>query len=54
MQFADNAFAQANLGLHCLLTEPTVTVIYVDEQKMLRSDCLDAMLIWAYIVHKLH
>ena len=36
------ANAQAELGLHCPLTELMNTVVYVDEQRMLRSDCTDA------------
>ena len=46
MIFADNACpaqnAQADLGFRCLLTESMDTVVYVDEQRMSRSDCTDA------------
>ena len=58
MQFADNAgpdqpaqislrrsacaFAQADQDRSCSLTESMYTVVYVDEQTMLRSDCWDA------------
>ena len=38
----DINFAQADLGLHCLLTESVDTVVYVDKQEMPRSDCVDA------------
>ena len=40
MQLADNA--GPNQGLRCPLTESVDTVVYVDEQKMLRLDCIDA------------
>ena len=36
------AYAQTDLGLHCLLTEGMDTVVYVDEQRMSRSDCSGA------------
>ena len=36
------AFAQAGLVLRCPLTESMDTVVYVDEQRMSRSDCMDA------------
>ena len=50
MLFADNAgpdqpahlLTQADLGLRCPLTESMDTVVYVDEQRMIRSDCTDA------------
>ena len=46
MLFADNAGpdqpAHTDLGLRCPLTESMATVVYVDEQKMPRSDCTDA------------
>ena len=29
------------------------TVVYVDEQRMLRSDCTDAHAIWTFVVRKL-
>ena len=46
IQFVDNAGPdqpahQADLGLHCPLTESMDTVVYVDEQRMSRSDCTD-------------
>ena len=31
-----------SLQVHCPLTESMDTVVYVDEQRMLRSDCIDA------------
>ena len=40
IQFADNA--QADLSLRCPLTESMNAVVYVDEQRILRSDCTDA------------
>ena len=36
------AFVQADQGLCCLLTELVDTVVYVNEQRMSRSDCTDA------------
>ena len=36
------AYAQADQGLHCPLTESMETVVYVNKQRMLRSDCADA------------
>ena len=36
------AYAQADLGLRCPLTESGDSVVYVDEQKMPRLDCTDA------------
>ena len=36
------AYAQADQGLHCPLTESMDTVVHDDEQRMLRSDCTDA------------
>ena len=33
---------QADLGLHCPLKESMDTVVYDDEQRMPRSDCMDA------------
>ena len=30
------------------------TVVYVDEQKMSKLDSADAMLIWTYVVRRLH
>ena len=35
------AFAQAELGLRCPLIASMDTASYVDEQRMLRSDCTD-------------
>ena len=35
-------YIQAGQGLHCPLTESMDTVVYVDEQRMLRSGCIDA------------
>ena len=40
MLFADNA--GPDLGMRCPVTESMDTVVYVDKQKMLRSDCMDA------------
>ena len=45
MQFADSA--GPDQGLRCPLTELMDTVVYVDEQGMLRSDCMDAHLTWS-------
>ena len=39
---ACTAFVQADQGLRCSLTESMDTVIDVDEQRMLRSDCMGA------------
>ena len=39
------ANAQADKSLHCPLTESMDTVVYVDEQRMSRSDCTDVC-IW--------
>ena len=36
------AYAQADLGLHCPLTESVDTVVYVDKERMSRSYCIDA------------
>ena len=36
------AWAQADPGLHCPPTELMDSVVYVDEYRMLRSDCTDA------------
>ena len=36
------AFTQANQGLHCPLSESMDIVVYVDEQRMSRSNCTDA------------
>ena len=36
------AFAQADQGLRCPLTESMDTIIYFDEQKMSRTDDTDA------------
>ena len=33
---------QADQGLHCPLTESVDTVVYVDKQRLSRSDCMDA------------
>ena len=44
MQFADYAGPdQPGLiqGLHCLLAESVDTVVYLNEQRMLRSNCKD-------------
>ena len=35
------AFAQADLGLRCPLTESMDIVVYVDKQRMSRPDCTD-------------
>ena len=35
------AIAQADQGLHCMLTESMDTVVYVNKQRMLSSDCTD-------------
>ena len=40
MQFADSA--GPDQGLQCLLTESMATIVYVYEQRLLRSDCMDA------------
>ena len=37
-----SVFAQADLGLRYPLTESMDTLIYVDEQRMPRSDCINA------------
>ena len=48
MQFADSAgpdpcaFVQTDQGLYCPLTESLNIVVYVDEQRMSRSDCTGA------------
>ena len=43
MQFVDNAGPdQVDQGLHCPLTQSMDGVVYVNEQRMLRSDCMDA------------
>ena len=34
-------FAQAELGLHCPLSASMDTVVYVEQQRMRRSDCTD-------------
>ena len=34
-------FAQADLSLRCPLRESFDTVVYVDERRMLKSDCTD-------------
>ena len=47
MQFADKA--GPDLGLHCPLTESVDTVVYVDKQRMSRSNCTDV-----YAVQNLH
>ena len=39
MQFANNAGPD---NLHCLLTESMDIVVYVNKQRMPRSDCTDA------------
>ena len=36
-------FTQADMGTCCPLTESMATVIYVEEQRMLRSDCRGAL-----------
>ena len=36
------AFAQADLGLRCLISESVDTIVYVDKQRMFGSDCMDA------------
>ena len=33
---------QADVGLHCPLTESVDTAVYVNKQGMPRSDCMDA------------
>ena len=40
MQFADNA--RPDHGLHCPLTMTIYVAVYIDEQRMLKSDCTDA------------
>ena len=35
------AIAQADQDLHCPLTKSMDSVVYVDEQRMIRSDCTD-------------
>ena len=40
---AGSAFAQASLGLRCPLTESMDTVVYVDQQRMPKTDCMDAL-----------
>ena len=47
LQFADNAgpdqlhICIADQGLHCPHTESMDTVVYVEEERMSRSDCTD-------------
>ena len=41
MQYADNAFAQADQGLRWPLTKSVDTEVYADEPRMLRTDCTD-------------
>ena len=59
MLFADNvgpdqpAQAQADQGLRCPDTESVDTEIYVDEEKVPRIDCTDAV-VWIYSVFKMH
>ena len=56
MQLADNAdpdqpahSRNVILGLCCPLTEP-MDVVYVDEQRLSRSDCNDAHILWTFAV----
>ena len=44
LQFADNTGPDqpAHKCLHCQHTELVDTVVYVDRQRLLRSDCIDA------------
>ena len=42
MHLTNNAFVQADLGVRCPLTESVDTVVYVNEQRISRSDCTDA------------
>ena len=51
MQFADSAGQdqQADLGLHCPLRESMDTVIYLYEQRLSRSDCIESHFPTLYI-----
>ena len=51
MQFADSASQdlQADLGLHCPLRESMDTVIYLYEQRLSRSDCIESPFPTLYI-----
>ena len=51
MQFADSAGQdqQADLGLHCPLRESMDTVIYLYEQRLSRSDCIESPFPTLYI-----
>ena len=51
MQFADSAGQdqQADLGLHCSLRESMDTVIYLYEQRLSRSDCIESPFPTLYI-----
>ena len=43
-------FVQVDQGFHCPFTESMDTVVYVDIQRILRSDCMDGPSLFAYSI----